>query len=393
MNVYIWELYKEVEYIQSSPTNPWGASWTYQCIDTWYIPTLNTEISIDIQLTSTANQSTLFWEITTDTSYLSFISYINGSNHWWWYMRNWNSWGTTDTNVTVDTNRHTFVVNKSTYKIYTNWTQVYSGNNWQSPSTNWNQSLFLLCNRQGTSRDIYAAAKLYWCKIWDNWTLVRDFIPCYRLSDNEIWLFDKVENKFYTNAGTGSFTKWADVKTFQPSLLNAYIGEYIEEITETYSFTVGNNPAIYKSWYTIKSVVLEWDYSNPSSWWTGWSLGVGYTSNSVSCYFRWWSNSSYMSYSAWKLNVVNNWTETKLYDIQAKNYTNTTTHMKVSIDREKVMITVGSNSTETYLYTSGSQWPHINSILDNSWTVAYSWLTASMWSWSNLTAVVTYEPN
>ena len=100
-----------------------------------------------------------------------------------------------------------------------------------------------------------------------------------------------------------------------------------------------------------------------------------------------------MSYSAWKLSIVNNWTENKVYDIQAKNYTNTTTHMKVSIDREKVMITVGSNNTETYLYSSGSLWPHVNSILDNSWLIAYSWLTGNMWSRSNLKAVVTYTPN
>ena len=54
--------------------------------------------------------------------------------------------------------------------------------------------------------------KLYYCKIYDNNTLVRDFIPCYRKSDNVIGLYDKVNNVFYTNSGTGTFLKGADAK-------------------------------------------------------------------------------------------------------------------------------------------------------------------------------------
>ena len=34
-----------------------------------------------------------------------------------------------------------------------------------------------------------------------NGTLVRDFIPCYRNSDNEIGLYDLVNDIFYTNQG------------------------------------------------------------------------------------------------------------------------------------------------------------------------------------------------
>ena len=197
--------YKQVEYIESNPTNPWDSTWTYQYINTWYNPTLNTEISIDIQLTNTANQSTLFWVTTSNTSYLSFISYVNGSNHWARYMRNWNSWSPTDTWVTVDTNRHTFVVNKSSYKIYTNWTQTYSWTNTNSPTTNWNIPLYLFANNGDWTPNIVSASKLYSCKIWNNWTLVRDFVPVIRKSDNKPWLYDLANNGFYTNSGTGEF--------------------------------------------------------------------------------------------------------------------------------------------------------------------------------------------
>lgn len=53
--------------------------------------------------------------------------------------------------------------------------------------------------------------KLYGCKIWNDTTLVCDFVPCYRKSDNVIGLYEKVGGSFYTNDGTGTFTKGANV--------------------------------------------------------------------------------------------------------------------------------------------------------------------------------------
>lgn len=43
----------------------------------------------------------------------------------------------------------------------------------------------------------YCVAKLYYCKIWDGGTLVRDFVPMRRI-DGQRGLFDKVTNEFYT---------------------------------------------------------------------------------------------------------------------------------------------------------------------------------------------------
>lgn len=56
-----------------------------------------------------------------------------------------------------------------------------------------------------------ASAKLYSMKLYENAVKVRDFIPCYRKSDNEIGLYDLVNGVFYTNAGSGTFAKGADV--------------------------------------------------------------------------------------------------------------------------------------------------------------------------------------
>ena len=57
----------------------------------------------------------------------------------------------------------------------------------------------------------YSNVKIFSCKLYNaSNTLVRDLIPCYRNSDNEIGMYDLVNNQFYTNAGTGTFTKGND---------------------------------------------------------------------------------------------------------------------------------------------------------------------------------------
>lgn len=53
--------------------------------------------------------------------------------------------------------------------------------------------------------------RLYELKFYDNNVIARHFIPCYRKSDNVIGLYDLVNNVFYTNQGTGGFSKGSDV--------------------------------------------------------------------------------------------------------------------------------------------------------------------------------------
>jgi lysophospholipase L1-like esterase len=47
--------------------------------------------------------------------------------------------------------------------------------------------------------------KIYYCKIWDGDTLIRDFVPAKRTSDGAIGMLDNVNNVFYENQGTGTF--------------------------------------------------------------------------------------------------------------------------------------------------------------------------------------------
>lgn len=55
-----------------------------------------------------------------------------------------------------------------------------------------------------------ASARIYYCKIYNNSTLVRDFIPV-KDSDGIVCLFDKVSKQFFYNAGTGNFTAGKEI--------------------------------------------------------------------------------------------------------------------------------------------------------------------------------------
>ena len=53
---------------------------------------------------------------------------------------------------------------------------------------------------------------IYSCKIYNSSNeLVRDFIPVIRKSDNEICVYDKVSQQFFTNAGLGSFVAGEEI--------------------------------------------------------------------------------------------------------------------------------------------------------------------------------------
>ena len=59
--------------------------------------------------------------------------------------------------------------------------------------------------RVTSSSPIYCYAKIYYLKIWDNNTLVRDFIPC--IDENNVpYMFDKVTHSAFLNTGTGQFS-------------------------------------------------------------------------------------------------------------------------------------------------------------------------------------------
>ena len=66
-------------------------------------------------------------------------------------------------------------------------------------------SLYLCAINNAGSAGFFSNLRLYYCKIYDNGTLIRDYIPVLDWDDVPC-LYDKVKRKLYYNAGTGSFT-------------------------------------------------------------------------------------------------------------------------------------------------------------------------------------------
>lgn len=64
--------------------------------------------------------------------------------------------------------------------------------------------------RSGSVQEI-TTMLLYYCKVYDGSTMIRDYIPC-KNSSGEIGLYDLVYGTFYSNAGTGDFIAGPEVK-------------------------------------------------------------------------------------------------------------------------------------------------------------------------------------
>ena len=106
------------------------------------------------------------------------------------------------------------------------------------------------------------AGKIYSLCIDIDGKPARNFIPCYRKSDNVAGLFDTVNGVFYTNAGTGEFTKGAEVAQPQPiaevvitdvklnltgGISETIKGEALTESQTNYSLAGGITKTIYNT--------------------------------------------------------------------------------------------------------------------------------------------------
>ena len=74
-----------------------------------------------------------------------------------------------------------------------------------------NETPVTIFSRKAVAETIDIGLKIYYQKIWNNDVLIRNFIPCYRKSDDKPGMYDTVNDTFYTNAGTGEFVVGGDV--------------------------------------------------------------------------------------------------------------------------------------------------------------------------------------
>lgn len=194
--------YQEVEYIQSTGT---------QYIDTWVVGTFSSSIKTDYKfvLTQTKSwwQQSIFWDVGSSWQWLTIYWDANSNNQWTW-CGSWTGWY--PWNITVwSTTIISAIFNKGSWRTFViNWTIYTSTVANNADATSKTNNFCIFCDDRSTTLWYF---KVYYFKIIKDWTLVRDFIPCYRKSDSVIWLYDIVNDTFYTNSWTWTFTKWPDV--------------------------------------------------------------------------------------------------------------------------------------------------------------------------------------
>lgn len=183
--------YTEVEYIQSTGT---------QYIDTGFCPDQDTRAVVDMEIPAKSKDQALFGTrkaISTNAFYV--LAWANNDGYQTAYSNNEYAL----INGINSVGRHVFDRNKES--LYVDGVAI-STQTYMNFTTTYSFYLFTINNAGSTFISSYpAACKLYSCKIYDNGTLARDFIPCTN-SSGVTGLYDLVNGAFYSNAGTGVFT-------------------------------------------------------------------------------------------------------------------------------------------------------------------------------------------
>lgn len=179
--------YQEVEYLESSGT---------QYINTGFLPNENSKMFLDFY--PTVKQSKCFAGCRNNDTYAKFTISSGKSNRY-----QYGGLGESGNVVLGDhtVGRHTVSIENGVF-TYDGAETIVTAKEIETLEALYTVYLFA-CNTKGAT--LQSSCRIYSCKIWGNGVLVRDFIPCYRKSDNKVGMYDLVTEKLYTNAGTGEF--------------------------------------------------------------------------------------------------------------------------------------------------------------------------------------------
>lgn len=102
-------------------------------------------------------------------------------------------------------------------------------------NTRTTNNLFIFADDSKGTAEYFSSAKMYSCKIINNGSVVRDYIPAKRNSDGVVGLYDLISKTFFTNAGTGTFTAGSEI----PSATSGWLFDKLKEYG-TYTITATN---------------------------------------------------------------------------------------------------------------------------------------------------------
>lgn len=175
------EGFAQVEYIQSDGS---------QFFDTGIVPDANTRVVMDFQLMTAGSTNQCLFGV---VGQFSFRWYGSGSA----FRSNGSNSVNFPTSISA-TDRH--IVDKTAIK-----TTLDRDFSVTTTAGNCTLPLYLLAQKASSGATNYAKAKLFRCQIFNGDAFARVFVPC-KDPTGAVGLYDLVGQKFYGNAGTGSFT-------------------------------------------------------------------------------------------------------------------------------------------------------------------------------------------
>ena len=272
--------YQQVEYIESTGT---------QYIDTGVIPNNETGLKIKLSLPEIINDTFRFGcrQDTGNTrfilgsqdsvAYFGFGNLIHPRGTGYWII-----------NENVPFTASLNYLNSRTANI-----NNLNNQNVSNISINFTYSLIMF-GRNSSGTITSSAQKVYSCEITNGNEIVRDFIPCYRKSDNVIGMYDLVENKFYTNAGTGTFLKGNNAPTPEAPIEIESVGDKTKnlfDMTKNVGFGTKNGLTITYSneedcliingTSTVETSYFSKDFLIPNVAGTSYGLGCFYISGTI----------------------------------------------------------------------------------------------------------------
>ena len=178
-----------LEYIESTGT---------QYIDIGIKASKNLKVEADINITTTSGWVMILGD------------YTSGSYFSWWRKDTtmYAYYGSNNKTLAEQTGKRKYIANNANNIWSVDSSSVtVSPNSSDFSKDGGNLYLFSVNNGGNYNK---ASMKLYSCKIYDNGTLVRDFVPARRISDWKAGLWDKVNLKFYVDENGGNFEAGAE---------------------------------------------------------------------------------------------------------------------------------------------------------------------------------------
>lgn len=236
------EEYQQVEYIESTGQ---------ETLSTEYIDKPDTRIELDFIYTSIYKVNTEMAYIGANAGNLLTIS-ADG------YM---SVAGNSSTDIpAIPNTRYNVILNRDASGLRTG---VINGVEKTGTRNTSAINKFFLVGLGGSTSSSKICGKIYSCKIYYQDKLERDMVPCYRISDNKIGMYDLVNNVFYVNTGEGELLKGNAVPNTETPMEIESVGDKTKNLLDENNLLLNNTTNTY---YSVDKDGVTLLKSNGGAW-------------------------------------------------------------------------------------------------------------------------------